>query len=164
MEGWLDERRLIETCLDENASPASHLYARMKVEIMSPFLQGINRIPKRCPKHSEHEGSGSSVGINLSKVSYFHSWFRDKGWSDLTTGDKSQIESSIINSCRGNEIYKSLKKYLGKLCHPLFQLYTKEEQVSVTPASVVTASELAINMGLPKKSVAGVPVNFSVYV
>ena len=80
----------------------------------------------------------------------------------IITGDKSQIESSVINSWRGNEKYKLLKKYLGNLCHPLFQLYKKEEQVTVTPASVVTASELAIHMGLPKKSVTGIPVNFSV--
>ena len=80
----------------------------------------------------------------------------------IITGDKSQIESSVINSWRGNEEYKLLKKYLGNLCHPLFQLYKKEEQVTVTPASVVTASELAIHMGLPKKSVTGIPVNFSV--
>ena len=80
----------------------------------------------------------------------------------IITGDKSQIESSVINSWRGNEKYKSLKKYLANLCHPLFQLYKKEDQVTVTPVSIVTASELAIHMGLPKKSVTGIPVSFSV--
>lgn len=79
-------------------------------------------------------------------------------YKSIITGNNSQIESSVINAWQ-DENYESLKRYLNILCHPVFSLY---DQVNVTPASVVTAGELAIHMGLPKKSVTGIPVSYSI--
>lgn len=79
-------------------------------------------------------------------------------YKSIIAGDNSQIESSAINAWQ-DDSYESLKSYLCRLCHPVFSLY---DQVNVTPASIVTAGELAIHMGLPKKSVTGIPVSYSV--
>lgn len=88
-------------------------------------------------------------------------------YKSLIIGDKSQIESSVINSWQINRDtikvdtpkLDTLKSYLKIFCHPRFSLYNEE---NVTPATIVTAGELAIHMGLPKKSVTGIPVRSSV--
>ena len=79
-------------------------------------------------------------------------------YKSIIAGDNSCIESSAVNVWN-NEKADAVKKYLKILCHPIFQLYDNE---TVTPASIVTSEELAIHMGLPKKSVTGIPVSSSV--
>ena len=80
-------------------------------------------------------------------------------YKSLIIGDNSQIESAAVNSWEGDDTFDALKSYLQIFCHPRFALYDEE---IVTPASIVTAGELAIHMGLPKKSVPGIPVSSSV--
>ena len=79
-------------------------------------------------------------------------------YKSIINGDNSHIESSAVNLFEKKNAV-AVKKYLNILCHPVFQLYENE---TVTPASIVTAGELAIHMGLPKKSVTGIPVSSSV--
>ena len=79
-------------------------------------------------------------------------------YKSIIAGDNSCIESSAVNVWN-KEKAVAVKKYLNVLCHPVFGLYEHE---TVTPASIVTSEELAIHMGLPKKSVTGIPVNSSV--
>lgn len=80
-------------------------------------------------------------------------------YKSIITGDNTRMESSAVNVWNKEEDFKSLTSYLKILCHPVFSLYEYE---TVTPASLVTSNELAIHMGLPKKSVPGIPVSSSV--
>lgn len=78
-------------------------------------------------------------------------------YKSLITGDNSHIESSVINSWSDKD-YDAIKEYLIRFCHPVLLL---KDNTEVTPASVVTVGELAIHMGLPWKSVMGIPVSYS---
>lgn len=74
------------------------------------------------------------------------------------TGNNTSMEDVVINTWKGNQ-YEQLKPYLQKFQHPQFIL---DDNVKVTPASIVTSAELAIQMGLPKSSIMGVPVSESI--
>ena len=80
------------------------------------------------------------------------------GYNALMRGDNSGIQASNINNWNvGTVDGKRIKEYLKKFSHPLFTNPTNEE-VFLSPASVVNSYELAVSMGLPKKSISGLPV------
>lgn len=77
----------------------------------------------------------------------------------LMKGEKSGLELSAINFWDlNNSALPALRGYLGAFVHPLFAYRTGEIAVPVTPAALVSGNELAIQMGLPRKSVCGFPV------
>lgn len=80
------------------------------------------------------------------------------GYNALMRGDNSAFQASQINNWN---VYSKngtrMKEYLMKLSHPLFRSPLKEK-VLLSPASIMNSYELAVNMGLPKKSIRGVPV------
>ena len=75
----------------------------------------------------------------------------------VVTGDKTSLEYNGINVWTG-EKFRQVMKYLKAFQHPVFQL---EEGMRTTPAVLVTASELAVNMSLPQHSINGIPVSSS---
>lgn len=80
------------------------------------------------------------------------------GYNALMRGDNSALQASHINSWNVNsENGKLIKEYLMKFSHPLFISPLKRD-VLFSPASISNSCELAVNMGLPKKSINGLPV------
>lgn len=80
------------------------------------------------------------------------------GYNALMRGDNSSLQASQINNWNvssGKGIV--VKKYLQKFSHPLFYNPNKADLL-LTPASVANSYELSVNMGLPKKSINGLPV------
>lgn len=78
-------------------------------------------------------------------------------YNALMRGKNSCVQSSHINSWFKPEDTEVLGKYISSLVHPRF-LQSKEAGIIVTPASIVSGDELAIQIGLPKKSVSGITV------
>lgn len=78
-------------------------------------------------------------------------------YNALMRGKNSSVQASHINTWHKPEDTKILGQYLRAFVHPRFRA-DKESKVIVTPASVVSGNEMAIQIGLPKKSVAGVTV------
>ena len=78
-------------------------------------------------------------------------------YNALMRGENSGIQASHINSWYQGENANRIGKYLRAFVHPRF-LQNQEKKISVTPASIVSGEELAIQIGLPKKSVPGVTV------
>ena len=78
-------------------------------------------------------------------------------YNALMRGKNSSVQASHINSWFKPEETKKLAKYIGSLVHPRF-LQSKEDGIIVTPASIVSGDELAIQIGLPKKSISGITV------
>lgn len=72
------------------------------------------------------------------------------------SGDNTYVERGCVNVFQ-NDRARQAAAYLRQFKHPVFLLKDLKEQIA-TPASVVTAPELALHMGLPKKSVTGIPV------
>ena len=78
-------------------------------------------------------------------------------YNALMRGQNSCVQASHINSWHKPDETALLNGYLGSLVHPRFYL-NKSAGIIVTPASLVSGGELAIQFGLPKKSVAGITV------
>lgn len=75
-------------------------------------------------------------------------------YSALMRGQDSSVQASHINTWSKNEDVENIGMYLRSFCHPQFT----GDGISVTPASVISGNELAIQIGLPKKSIPGVTV------
>lgn len=80
----------------------------------------------------------------------------------LMIGEKSGVEMSAINFW-GNSNQKQkqlpmLRDYITNFIHPVFEYRSHSAVVPVTASSLVSGNELAIQMGLPRKSVCGFPV------
>lgn len=78
----------------------------------------------------------------------------------LMCGEDSGVEISAINSWdKSNNDTQKIGKYLVNFIHPVFE-YEGDgfKTLPVTPCSLVSGNELAIHMGLPRKSVCGFPV------
>lgn len=84
-------------------------------------------------------------------------------FKSIMSGDKTALEAAQISTwsrtaCKQNQTLPTFEAIVSNLrCfrHPVFKLETGE---LVTPVSLVSAHELALEMGLPKKSVSGVSV------
>ncbi len=80
------------------------------------------------------------------------------GYNALMRGDQSFLQASYINHWNANEQSgKEVKKYLSRFSHPLF-VNPANKDLLLSPASLSNSYELAVNIGLPKKSVNGLPV------
>ena len=78
----------------------------------------------------------------------------------LMKGENSGIETTAVNTWSRTQSskLKALHDYITNFVHPVF-LYTSEmNTAAVTAASLVSSNEMAIMMGLPRKSVCGFPV------
>lgn len=80
------------------------------------------------------------------------------GYNALMRGDNSALQASQINNWNARDQKgKVVKEYLKKFSHPLFVNPLKQD-VKLSPASMANSYELAVNIGLPKKSINGLPV------
>ena len=85
----------------------------------------------------------------------------------LMLGDGSSVESDAVNAWNGNEEPEkvlAMKEYLKRFTHPIFALAVSEEIKSeedlllYSPGTIVSGLELPLHLGLPTKSVYGLPV------
>ncbi len=79
----------------------------------------------------------------------------------LMCGENSGVEVNAINTWKDYEdenTRKTLKDYILHMTHPQFMYRNGAEQTEIFPCSLVSGNELAIHMGLPRKSVSGFPV------
>ena len=78
----------------------------------------------------------------------------------LMRGENSGVEIAAINSWgQGREQDTALiAQYVKNFIHPVFRYDGAAGNIEVTPCSLVSGNELAIHMGLPRKSVCGLPV------
>lgn len=78
-------------------------------------------------------------------------------YNALMRGKNSNIQSAHINCWYEQKDREIFRKYLSSLVHPNFKKNEKDS-LMVTPASIISGEELAIQVGLPKKSISGVTV------
>lgn len=78
----------------------------------------------------------------------------------LMKGSKSGVETSAINywGRQDKEKLPILRDYITNFIHPVFAYATEQGYLPVTASSLLSSNELAIQMGLPRKSVCGFPV------
>lgn len=136
------------------------------------LLNTLGRIDKQLERIDECE----SLGM-WECAAYFLSDSQETAemaagtYKALMKGEKSGVETSAINFWGGNlkqlpvEKQKTLEKqlpllreYITNFIHPVFEYRSTSTSVPVTASSLVSGNELAIQMGLPRKSVCGFPV------
>lgn len=76
-------------------------------------------------------------------------------YKGLINGNCTHVERANINFWQDEANVKIIKKYLRKLQHPIFAFGKNNV---ITPVSIVSGRELAVQMGLPRKSIPGVSV------
>ena len=80
------------------------------------------------------------------------------GYNALMRGDNSALQSSYINTWNNTDkCFDYIKEYLKKFSHPLF-IKNEDLDMYITPGSIANSYEIAVNMGMPKKSINGLPV------
>lgn len=79
-------------------------------------------------------------------------------YKSIIQGECSSVEAAHI-SIWDQEDAKGLIPYLSTFNHPIFDLTDeKDEKNSASASTLVSGKELPIYMGLPKKSISGIPV------
>lgn len=78
----------------------------------------------------------------------------------LMRGENSGVEIAAINSWGRFQKEKTqlIGQYVKNFIHPVFRYDGAAGNIEVTPCSLVSGNELAIHMGLPRRSVCGLPV------
>jgi len=69
----------------------------------------------------------------------------------LLRGENSSVETGAVTTWKE---YEKIIPYLKKMHHPLLNFENKV----ITPASLISSTELSIHAGIPQKSVGGLPV------
>ena len=127
----------------------------------------IVEVQKRIDKQLERLELCESTGL-WSAGAYFMSYDTDRATAEIAAtifcsimqGEQSGVESSAINTWypeTTNE-YKSLVSYIGVLSHPIFQYQKAGTIAPLLPTSLLSSKEVAMLLGLPRKSVPGLPV------
>ncbi|BBH26297.1 ATP-binding protein [Intestinibaculum porci] len=79
-------------------------------------------------------------------------------YKSLIQGEHSSVEAAHI-SLWNEEQAKYLRPYLSTFNHPIFNLADQEnEEIPASVSTLVSGKELPIYMGIPKKSISGIPV------
>ena len=125
------------------------------------IINSLDRIDKQLERLNEFESLGmwECAAYFLSENSHA-SEIAAATYKALMRGENSGIEVSAINvwNKREKEKTKLLKDYITNFIHPLFKYNNNGIEIPVTPTALVSGNELAIHMGLPRKSVCGFPV------
>ena len=128
----------------------------------------IIEVQKRIDKQLERIEQCESNGL-WSAGAYFISYDTDKATAEIGAtiyrsimqGEKSGIETSAINTWNsGNENFENILGYVSTLSHPVFKYQNTVlgAEIAVLPTSLLSSKEVAIMIGLPRKSVPGLPV------
>lgn len=128
----------------------------------------IQEILKKIDKQLERISVCESSGL-WAVNAYFLSYETDRAIAEtgatifrsIIQGEQSGVEFSAINTWyNDNPSYLSLSKYVCGLTHPQFVYHNSisEQSMVLTPTTMLSSKEVAIMIGLPRKSVPGFPV------
>lgn len=121
----------------------------------------LERIDKQLKRMEEFE----SLGM-FECAAYFLSDDRAateiaaSSYKSIMQGEDSGVELSAINVWGEDDPRKtaSVARYIKNFIHPVFRYDGLSQNIEVTPCAMVSGSELAFHMGLPRRSVCGFPV------
>lgn len=121
----------------------------------------LQRIDKQLKRIDEFESLGmyECAAYFLSDDQYVAE-VAASTYKALMRGENSGVELAAINSWGNSEkeTTEMISQYITNLIHPVFKYEGPVGNIEVTPCSLVSGSELAIHMGLPRRSVCGLPV------
>lgn len=127
------------------------------------LINTLERLEKQLDRLDECESIGMwdfaayFLGESAAEAETAASMYRS-----LISGDQSGLEIAAINTWTDEERVKEISKYVVNFMHPVF-LYefgdnSVKRQTFVDATALASTNELAIQLGLPRKSVKGLPV------
>lgn len=121
----------------------------------------LSRIDKQLERLDEFESLGmyECAAYFLSGEQYV-SEMAAATYKALIGGENTGVEVTAINTWSNFESEKTelVAQYVTNFIHPVFRYSGELGNIEVTPSSMVSGNELSIHMGLPRKSVCGLPV------
>lgn len=121
----------------------------------------LDRIDKQLKRIDEFESLGmyECAAYFLSDDQYAAE-VAASTYKALMRGENSGVEIAAINSWGKTEkdTTRMIGQYVTNFIHPVFKYKGPVGNIEVTPCSLVSGNELAIHMGLPRRSVCGLPV------
>lgn len=124
--------------------------------------RGVKSLLDRIDTHLERLDECESFGA-FNCAAYVIAESREtafavaSNYNALMRGKDSGVQASHINTWYKPTDTAVISQYLSAFVHPRFKA-DKNTHVIVTPASIVSGHEMAIQIGLPKKSILGVTV------
>jgi len=157
MEGYNNSKSYSES---KNLGSSRSLQLSYENKTIKDLLDKIDISIKRldmCESFGAFECAAYILANN-----YEQSITISSNYNAIMRGEESFIESSQINTWNknvygSNEKVNKLLEYIKSFVHPNFYL-DDEKKIIVTPSSVINGKELAIQMGIPKKSIKGLTV------
>lgn len=163
-----------ETKTDSESKTTGETFTRGRGKTLQ--IENVNKSIEQMLNHIEEQlariREGEDYGA-YSCAAYFLSGRQDSSllaantYRALIIGEGSSVESSAINSWNGQEEpekVSAIKEYLKRCTHPLFGLSivgkteSLEDFAMYTPGTTVSGLELPMHLGLPNRSVYGLPV------
>lgn len=134
------------------------------------YNKSIGELLKKIDEHLKRVQEGEDYGA-YNCGAYFLSGKQESSllaaniYRALMTGDGSSVERGTVNTWDGTkdkEVVQEIKKYLSKFTHPIFAIPIEHPQdngcLFYNPGNIVSGLELPLHLGLPNKSVYGLPV------
>ena len=130
----------------------------------------LARIEKQLKRMDEFESLGmyECAAYFLSEDQYAAE-VAASTYKAIMRGENSGVEIAAINSWytensnvkgyeENNRKVEMIRQYVLNFMHPIFKYSGILGNVEVSPCAMVSGNELAIHMGMPRKSVCGLPV------
>lgn len=133
-------------------------------------IENVNKPIEEMLKHIEEQLKRVKEGEDYGAYScgaYFLSGKKEisllaaNTYRALMLGEGSSAESGAVNLWSDKEIVSNLKEYLRRFAQPVFAIpltETMEECMLYSPSTIVSGLELPLHLGLPTKSVVGLPI------
>ena len=130
-----------------------------------PIEELLKRIEEQLVRVREGEDYGAySCGAYFLSGKQESSILAANTYRALMLGEGSSVESGAINTWTEQPIVQTMKEYLRRFEQPVFALPLKEEPETeddlllYSPGTIVSGLELPLHLGVPTKSVIGLPV------
>lgn len=121
----------------------------------------LARIDKQLKRMDEFESLGmyGCAAYFLSEDQYVAE-VAASTYKAIMRGENSGVEIAAINSWGSYESDRTvlIEQYVKNFMHPIFKYKGTLGEIEVSPCAMVSGNELAIHMGIPRKSVCGLPV------
>lgn len=147
-----------------NGTTDTHGTARtQQIEVCNKAVEELlTRIDEQIKRTKESEDYGC-----YSCAAYFLSSRPSKAllaantYRSLMIGEGSSVESGAVNLWQDRASVTAMREYLKRFTHPVFARPLWEnapDSLLYTPATLVSGRELPMHLGLPTRSVHGLPI------
>lgn len=126
------------------------------VEILKRIDEQLERI-KECEDYGAY-----SCGAYFLSSREENALLAANTYRALMIGEGSSIERGAVNIWNDENTVNVMKEYLRRFAHPTFAMPITDSEIGphmvITPGTIVSGLELPLHLGLPTKSVVGLPV------